>query len=89
MLIEDGIELEFSHSDGLYINGDVLSDMNIYDDKSRPLSVSYEVYDNKLRILWNKNDTPVKLTLGYNNAPGHNLYNGSGYLASPFCLNLL
>ncbi len=30
----------------------------------------------------------IRFTLGYQNAPTHNLYNKEGYLASPFSLNL-
>ena len=87
-LNNNSVKLIFSHSDGLHIKGNGLLDLYAYDEMNNPLEISFELYKNVLKIFWDCEENPVKITLGYNNAPSHNLYNSSDYLASPFCLKL-
>ena len=87
-MIENGVKLIFSHAGGLHIKGDSLYDFYAYNEEDKPLPINYAIIENKLKIFWNSNEAPIKITLGYSNAPEHNLYNNSDYLASPFCLNL-
>lgn len=86
--IENGIELIFSHADGLHIKGENLLDTYIYDENDEQLPVSFIIEENRLKLCWKPNNKPNRLALGYNNAPMHNLYNSSDYLASPFELIL-
>lgn len=86
--IENKIELFFSHADGLYVNGEELLDFYVYGNNDEELSFDYKIINNILTIFLTSNDIPNKITLGYANAPVHNLYNNSGYLASPFKIEI-
>jgi len=85
-LTENGVEIIFSHSEGLHIKGEELLDLYAYNSKNELITIDYEIANEKLRLFWE--NKPVKIALGYRNAPYHNLYNNSDYLASPFCLEL-
>ena len=86
--IENKIELIFSHADGLCVNGEELLDFNVYGNNEEKLNFEYKLIDNALTVFVTSNDVPHKITLGYSNAPEHNLYNAAGYLASPFKLEI-
>lgn len=87
-LFENKIELTFSHADGLVIKGEKLIDLHLYSDNVEVLPNDVEIIDNKLIIYLTSKEQINRITLGYKNAPEHNLYNSSGYLASPFELKL-
>jgi len=84
---KNSVELVFSHADGLHIKGSELLDLCVCANDV-PLTVSVEIKENCLKLSWQGNALPTVIALGYNNAPKHNLYNGAGYLASPFQLRL-
>lgn len=81
---EDRVELNFLHADGLYVKGEELIDLYLYCNNCEVKPLNIEIKDNKLIIYFTNNKKPNKITLGYSNAPEHNLYNKAGYLASPF-----
>lgn len=81
------IKLYFSHADGLFINGDTLLDTYIYDKNSQYIATQIIIEDNYIKLFWDDNIMPIRLSMGYNNAPEHNLYNKFGYLSSPFNLH--
>ncbi len=86
--IENGVELAFSHAEGLVIRGNALLDTYAYDENNKILDAQFFIENNILKVIC-YDDTLIKtVTMGYNNAPEHNLYNNSGYLASPFKLQL-
>lgn len=85
---EKEIKLTFSHADGLKIKGDSLLDLYIYDGNGNKLSFDVEIVEKGLKICYKDEDIPTKITMGYCNAPNHNLYNSAGYLASPFSLEI-
>lgn len=87
-LLENGVELNFSHSEGLHINGDELLDLCVISQDKELISFEAVVTDNSLKILFGEKALPTKISLGYCNAPEHNLFNSAGYLASPFTINL-
>lgn len=82
------IKLTFSHADGLYIKDEKLCDFYVYAQNGEELSYDIKIIDNHLLVLLTSDKIPYKIALGYANAPEHNLYNSSGYLASPFELKL-
>ena len=81
---ENGIKVTFTHADGLQICGEYLEDAFVYDEANVAYTVDAKVEGNTLILTWNENIVPVRVSMGYDNNPTHNLYNGDGYLASPF-----
>ncbi len=84
--IINGVELVFSHAEGLHFKGNELQDTYVYDANNQLLQVDFLLGENSLMIIGKGDATPKTITMGYNNAPEHNLYNNSGYLTSPFKL---
>ena len=82
--IENGIKVEFTHADGLEIRGEYLEDTYVYDEENVAYTVYPDIDGNTLTLTWNEKIVPVRVSMGYANNPTHNLYNSSGYLASPF-----
>ena len=84
------LTLTFTHAEGLAfrpIGGDA-TPQDIYftlHDESR-LPAQPTVSGNTLSVKIPED--AVSFALGYHNVPAHNLYNGSGYLASPFLVPL-
>ena len=72
----------------MVIKGEKLIDLHLYSDSVEVLPNDVEIIDNKLIIYLTSKEQINRITLGYKNAPEHNLYNSSGYLASPFELKL-
>lgn len=87
-VINNVIELVFSHADGLHIKNNALLDTYVCSANNQPLPFDFAVEQNVLKIICKNGAVPKTVTMGYNNAPEHNLYNSSGYLASPFRLML-
>ena len=81
--------LTFSHAEGLHFKYEKIHDTYFYDKTLKSPPTNYIIEGNTIKLFWDTNIQPTKLSMGYNNAPSHNLYNGSGYLASPFTLSLL
>lgn len=86
--LEKEIKLTFSHADGLNFKGEKLCDFCVYAQNGKGLSFDVKILDNWLSVFLTDDEIPYRITLGYANAPEHNLYNSSGYLASPFELKL-
>ncbi|MBQ3546880.1 MAG: hypothetical protein IJA44_00190 [Clostridia bacterium] len=86
--VDNKIKLFFSHALGLNIKGEGLRDFYVYSKDGKALPFDIQIDNNCLNILLTTNLIPNRITLGYNNAPEHNLYNAAGYLASPFDLKL-
>lgn len=86
--LEKEIKLTFSHADGLNFKGEKLYDFCVYAQNGKKLSFDVKILDNCLSVFLTDDEIPYRITLGYANAPEHNLYNSSGYLASPFELKL-
>lgn len=84
--IENGIKVTFSHADSLEIRGEYLEDTYVYNEEGVAFTVYPETDGNVLTLTWDESIVPVRVSMGYANNPTHNLYNGEGYLASPFNL---
>lgn len=76
--------LTFCHADGLCIKGDTLTDTFVLDAEGAEHPVTAALQGNTLTLTWDATLQPVAITMGYRNAPEHNLYNAAGYWASPF-----
>lgn len=76
------IVLSFEHNDGLYIKGDTLEDVFVYDAAGTEYPAVGRIEDGKLVITA---DADVReVAMGWRNNPTHNLYNSADFLASPF-----
>jgi sialate O-acetylesterase len=84
--IPQGIELEFSHAKELTLKGDRLLDLQLINNENALIPFKAVIENDRLKLFYNTTEVVSKITLGYCNAPEHNLYNDSGYLASPFCI---
>lgn len=82
--IESGIKVTFSHADGLHFKGNCPDGIFVYHQNGNPDIVDTEIEGNVLTIRWRSSWSVSRVTMGYENYPHHNLYNSSGYLASPF-----
>ncbi len=76
----DGAVLTFTHADGLHFDGDP-ADIQVFDQNGAPLPFSCAVKEDTLTVTA---PAAVRVEMGWQNACTHNLYNESGYLASPF-----
>lgn len=81
---DNGVRITFTHAAGLRFDGDP-ADLQVYDGEGNPLPYSAAIEDNALIITA---DGIARVELGWQNAPTHNLYNDSGFLASPFSINV-
>jgi len=81
---DNGVRVTFTHAAGLHFDGNP-ADLQVYDAEGTPLPYSAAVEDNTLVITA---DGIARIELGWQNAPIHNLYNDSGFLASPFSINV-
>ena len=86
--LANGVKITFTHADGLCIKGNSLRDTYVFDAKNTSHKVNAKIDNNTLVINWNSEVNPKRITMGYANSPKHNLYNNSGYLASPFSIDL-
>lgn len=75
-----GAVITFTHADGLHFDGNP-TDLSVYDAAGSPLPYAAAIEGNTLVLTA---DGVARIELGWRNAPTHNLYNDSGYLASPF-----
>ncbi len=82
------IKFIFAHADGLNIKGEELQDFHIYSQSGEEFSFETRIEGNSLYVFLTGDTIPYRITLGYANAPEHNLYNSAGYLASPFNLKI-
>ncbi len=76
----DGVTITFTHADGLHFDGDP-ADLTVYDAEGNPLPYTAAIEGNALHLTA---DGISRIELGFCNSPTHNLYNGCGYLTSPF-----
>lgn len=67
--LKNGIVLRFSHADGLHIKGDELLDLCAYDKNNRLLPVDFAIEKNCVKLFWQGEAVPERITLGYQNAP--------------------
>ena len=81
---EGGATITFTHAEGLHFDGDI-SDLQVYDSEGNPLPYAAAIEGNTLILTA---DGISRIELGWQNACTHNLYNETGYLASPFCITL-
>jgi sialate O-acetylesterase len=77
---ENGVTITFTHADGLRFDGDP-TDLTVYDAAGNPLPYTAAIEGNALTLTA---DGVARIELGWQNSCAHNLYNGCGYLASPF-----
>lgn len=75
-------EISFTFCEGLHFDGEA-KDIFVYYENGDIDPAICKIKDNKLIITF-KNERVIKITMGYQNLPEHNLYNSAGYLASPF-----
>lgn len=80
----DGVRITFTHADGLHFDGEP-TDMAAFDAAGNPLTVTVAIDSNALVLT---GDGIARVQMGWQNAPTHNLYNASGFLASPFAITL-
>lgn len=76
------IILTFDHSDGLYVKGDALEDIFVYDADGTERPAVCRIENEKL-IITDAADVK-QVAMGWRNNPTHNLYNSADFLASPF-----
>ncbi len=76
------IILTFDHSDGLYVKGDALEDIFVYDADGTEYPAVCRIENEKL-IITDAADVK-QVAMGWRNNPTHNLYNSADFLASPF-----
>jgi len=81
---DEGVKISFTHAAGLHFAGDP-ADLVVYDAQGNALDHAVAIYDDALFVT-----APgiARVELGWRNAPTHNLYNESGFLASPFCITI-
>ena len=76
----DGLRLTFTHAAGMHFDGDP-TDLTVYDAEGNPLPYTAAIAGDTLTLTA---PGAMRADMGFCNAPTHNLYNDSGYLASPF-----
>ena len=76
----DGVKITFTHAEGLHFDGEP-ADIAVYDGDGNALSYTVGIEGNTLVIIA---AGAARVDMGWQNACAHNLYNGSGFLASPF-----
>ena len=83
----DVLRISFTHAEGLCLHdGDTLSDAFFLTAEGEEIAAEGKIDGDCL--LLTVPEGSIAFLLGYANAPSHNLYNGAGYLASPFRLAL-
>lgn len=83
----DDLTLFFAHAYGLCLHdGDTLADAYFVTADGEEIAADGRI--DGMRLLLNVPKGSVLFQIGYSNAPAHNLYNGAGYLASPFRISL-
>lgn len=80
--------LTFSHADGLNFKGNEPIELYIIDCNGENYIPQCSIIGNSLKLTWNSEIEIKKIQMGYSNDPKHNLYNKSGYLASPFSVSI-
>lgn len=80
----EGVVITFSHAEGMHFDGEP-ADLQVYDSEGDPLPYTVAVEGNTLVLTA---PAAARVEMGFQNAPTHNLYNGSGYLASPFSVRV-
>lgn len=83
-----GLRITFSHAKGLHILGDHMADTFAFDKRGVAMTVFAEICDNTLTLSWREDVPASRVSMGWQNDAHHNLYNGAGYLASPFTYDL-
>lgn len=83
---QDHAEISFIFRDGLHFDGEPQDVYVTYENGETELA-DCKIKGNKLYVYL-KGEKVTKITMGYCQVPSHNLYNSSGYLASPFEINL-
>ena len=83
---ENGVKITFAHADSMNIFGEYLEDTYVYNEAGVAFTVEAEIDGNTLTLTWEDGIVATRVSMGYSNNPTHNLYNGDGYLASPFNL---
>ena len=76
----DGVTITFTHADGLHFDGDP-ADLAVFDADGNAIPYTAVIEGNALHVTA---AGLARIELGWRNACTHNLYNGVGYLASPF-----
>ena len=79
-------EISFIFRDGLHFDGEP-RDIFVTYENGVTEPADCKIKSNKLYVCL-KDENVNKITMGYCQVPDHNLYNGAGYLASPFEINL-
>lgn len=75
-----GAVITFTHAEGLHFDGDP-ADLTVFDAEGNPIPYTAAIEGNALTLTA---EGIARIELGWQNACVHNLYNGCGYLASPF-----
>lgn len=76
----EGVRITFTHAAGLHFDGDP-ADLCVYDADGNAMAYTAAIEGAALVIAA---PGAAKMTLGWQNACVHNLYNEAGWLASPF-----
>lgn len=84
----DTVILHFAHAEGLFVLGNKLQDVYLYDENGKECSFDYKIEDNRLKLFGPQVGNSREISFGYRNAPMHNLYNSDGFLASPFKMSI-
>ena len=86
ILKPDHAEISFIFREGLHFDGEPKDIFVTYENGETELA-DCKIKGNKLFVYF-KGEKVAKISMGYCQVPNHNLYNSSGYLASPFEINL-
>ena len=84
----DTVKLNFGHAQGLHAKGETVNDLQVCGETGGAIPVNCRIEGEDLYLTGNFGNGAVTVSLGYRNAPEHDLYNAAGYLASPFCVKI-
>ena len=80
--------MEFKYAKGLWVKGDTLNDISVYDANDHKLNVKTRIEKNKLVIYGDDVRNAVKVSYAVDNDVKANLYNGDNLPAFPFTLSI-
>lgn len=80
----EGVRVYFTHSEGMHFLTDEPEDVYLFDQQGEKYPASAVVGQDAIVFFHHGLQAPCKIGMGLANVPKHNLYNGAGYLASPF-----
>ena len=82
------VVVKFKYAKGLWVKGDALNDVSVYDANGHKMDVKTRIERNKLIIYGDNVRNAVKVSYAVDNDVKANLYNGDNLPAFPFTLSI-